>query len=209
MPKYANGKIYTLVNSVNNTIYVGSTAVPLLCTRMGGHRANAKNMEKQSQIYTAMRTLGSDKFSIVLHHLFPCTSKDELVSEEMKVLDLYIAAGTPVYNSIIAGKPDAETRERMAAAHRGEVFTDERKRKISKALQGIGFSFGSLRYQTDKVGRGSWRFQSKGYVKSFSCKKHGYWQARLMAQSERKKMFPLWKSKEEEAIDDIMAIALD
>src|SRR4051794_29536212 len=113
MPKYANGKIYTLVNSVNNTVYVGSTAVPYLCTRMCGHRADS-NRDRQSPLYEAMRTLGSDKFTIVLHHLFPCTSKDELVAEEMKTLDLYIAAGTPSYNSVIGGKLADETKAKIA-----------------------------------------------------------------------------------------------
>src|SRR5687767_10443728 len=105
MPDYTRGKIYTIRNSVNTTVYVGCTTLKLLCTRMACHRAEVPNVERRSSpLYKAMRELGVENFKIVLHHLFPCQSKDELEAEEIKVLDAIIAAGTPVYNDTIGGK---------------------------------------------------------------------------------------------------------
>lgn len=137
---YQNGKIYTVINDLNDTIYVGSTAMPRLCTRMAGHRADANDLERTSAFYTAMRTLGTDHFRIVLDHVFLCNSKDELVAEEMKTLDAHIAAGKSVYNSVIGGKPNKEVREKMAAAQCGRVHSDETKQKMAAAHLGAVFT---------------------------------------------------------------------
>ena len=38
MPDYKFGKIYKLIDNTNGNIYVGSTAVRLLCMRKSGHQ---------------------------------------------------------------------------------------------------------------------------------------------------------------------------
>ena len=79
--KYANGKIYKLMNDVNSDIYVGSTIEAQLSNRMGHHRTAAK-LGKTSKIYSAMQDIGVEHFTIILVELYPCQSKDELRSRE-------------------------------------------------------------------------------------------------------------------------------
>ena len=45
MPNYNNGKVYKIVNNIDNLIYIGSTTCSL-STRMSVHREHAK---KKSQ----------------------------------------------------------------------------------------------------------------------------------------------------------------
>ena len=112
--QFTDGEIYTVVNDLNDTIYVGSTTV-YLPRRMMDH--SKKALTGTTDFYVAMRTLGRKHFRIVSHHLFPCKSRAELVAEEMRTLDAFIKAGRSVYNSIIAGKHSSKTIAKMSAAH--------------------------------------------------------------------------------------------
>ncbi len=150
---YQLGKIYTLVNNVNNIIYVGSTSQKLLSSRMSQHRIHANKPGVNSTLYTAMRALGLQNFSIVLHNAFPCNSRDELEADEYKTLQQFIVAGTPHYNT------------RMNKT--GWKATDETKQKVSATKIAMnmggenhpGFSYGNVRYRTSKRGFSSWQFQ--------------------------------------------------
>jgi group I intron endonuclease len=137
---YKLGKIYTLVNDINDTVYVGSTTQQYLSCRRGGHIRAAKT--DTSPLYIAMREIGPENFRIRLHHAFACDSKDELEAEEYRTLDLLIAAGTAVYNSTIGGKQSQEHRSKNAAAKKGNTYglghivTDAMRAKIAAAQKG-------------------------------------------------------------------------
>ena len=208
MVNYQNGKIYKLVNDLNNTIYIGSTAVPRLSTRMTGHRKDGKDLTRTSGIYTAMRALGEEHFRIVLDHAFPCDSKDALEAEEYKTLDAFISAGTSVYNNIIGGKHANTTKAKMAAAQKGKKLTDVTKAKISVAH----FGFGCLKLEMSK-GVGKWRFlwYENGTLrnKSFSCQKFGDYGARWRAEQTRREVYPEWGSEEDCTCDDFGEIEWD
>lgn len=201
MPQYQDGKIYTITNSKNKIVYVGSTAQKLLCQRMCGHRKMIKLVERrQSPLYRAMRELGWEHFTIHLHHQFPCNSKDELEAEEMKTLDLIIAAKTEVYNSTIGGKQAAEVNQRRSAATIGD--------------KNHNFGSGTIGYTTPKDNYGIWRFQyrvgGKTLSKSFAIQKYGFFKAKKMAQDLRKQIYPDWTpDPEEEFTDGLMALELD
>ena len=188
---YQDSKAYTIVNDINDILYVGSTAQPYLCSRWSGHKRNSKDVTKTSGIYTAMRTLGIDHFRIVLHHVFPCNSKDELVAEEFRTLDALISAGKSVYNNIINGKADDETKAKMAAAQKGNQSA---------------FSFGSIGHYTDKLGNQEWKFSwmNNGTQrnKSFACKKYGDYGALWRAEQARREIYPEWGSEEDCTCDD-------
>ena len=49
MPNYQNGKIYIILNTIDDEIYVGST-VGTLSNRMSHHRYNAK-IQHNSNVY--------------------------------------------------------------------------------------------------------------------------------------------------------------
>ena len=74
-----NGKIYQILNSVNNEIYVGSTC-QLLSKRFYEHK---KKIDVQHfDFYKRMRDIGKDKFYIELIELYPCSHKEELRARE-------------------------------------------------------------------------------------------------------------------------------
>jgi hypothetical protein len=151
-----------------------------------------------------MRIIGADHFRIVLVHNFPCNTKDELVAEEIRVMNQTIKAGTYVYNSIIGGKMSAEACAKQSADRKGK-HTGE---------QSSSFNFGSISLTTDSKSKiQAWAFhsgkQKPSIRKAFSCNKYGFWQAKLLAEAERKKAYPKWKSTEETAIDAVMAIEWD
>ena len=188
---YSKGKIYKILNSVNNIEYVGSTTRPYLATRMAGHRHDSKT--RTHPLYKAMNEIGAEHFRIVLHSAFPCNSKDELEAEEYRVLDTVIATGIPVYNAMINGKHSDETKKKMVAACKG----------------GHHFSCGYL-----AIDKGNWLFRwtenGTSRSKSFAKKKYGYWKAKAMAEALRKQQYPQWtKDPEEDALDGLMAIELD
>jgi group I intron endonuclease len=84
--KYENGKIYKLVNSCNNDIYIGSTITPLW-QRFNQHKCNSKNPEKTSKLYCMMREVGADHFSIVLIEAYSCETERELHEREDFFID--------------------------------------------------------------------------------------------------------------------------
>jgi len=57
MERYENGKIYKLVNNVDDSFYVGSTCLSL-AKRMYSHRSHAKI--KTSPVYQHLKSVGMD-----------------------------------------------------------------------------------------------------------------------------------------------------
>ena len=80
---YKNGKIYQLLNKVNDEVYVGSTIQPL-SKRMNEHRSTCNNSYKKVNVklYQSMREIGQDNFYIELIETYPCNSKEELKAKE-------------------------------------------------------------------------------------------------------------------------------
>jgi hypothetical protein len=78
---YTNGKIYKIVNDVNDEIYVGSTC-QRLSKRMVDHRAKAKQKIILCGLYNMMNTIGVEHFKIVLIENYSCNGKEELHARE-------------------------------------------------------------------------------------------------------------------------------
>ena len=76
---YKNGKIYQILNNINDEVYVGSTVQPL-SKRMYDHRMGCKY--QNCNFYKMMKEIGPDKFYIELIELYPCNSKEELTARE-------------------------------------------------------------------------------------------------------------------------------
>ena len=76
---YKNGKIYQILNNVNDDVYVGSTTQPL-CKRLYKHKADTKR--RNFKIHKLIREIGEDKFYIELIESYPCNSKEELNARE-------------------------------------------------------------------------------------------------------------------------------
>ena len=82
MVDYNNGKIYKILNTINDEVYVGSTTQSL-AKRMSWHRnsLNSKRSKKQV-LYQYMKEYGVDNFYIELVECFSCKSKEELLARE-------------------------------------------------------------------------------------------------------------------------------
>jgi len=76
MVNYANGKIYRLVNNVDEKFYIGSTCNPLH-KRKNGHKRDAAKFPEQP-VYKHLNTIGWDNVEIILIESYPCDSKAEL-----------------------------------------------------------------------------------------------------------------------------------
>lgn len=78
--KYNKGKIYRLVNSVDDEVYVGST-IQSLAVRKGGHKTDAVRCPNV-KVYKHLNNVGWDNVDIVLIENYACTSKEELNARE-------------------------------------------------------------------------------------------------------------------------------
>lgn len=167
MVNYQQGKIYKIVNSVNDVVYVGSTCEPL-SRRMANHRAQAK-FKPGGALHRAMIELGSDKFRIILVEDYPCSSKSHLEAREFQITSDLKRAGTELYNLLIDGKlsipRSEETRKKMS----------ENSGMLGKTGAAHGrFKCGSVSFNSKKS---HWMFQwyenLKKTSKYFSVKKYG------------------------------------
>ena len=82
MTNYQNGKIYLITSPSTDKVYVGST-VNSLSARLRGHRAKPKENCSSREIID----LGN--YVISLLHDFPCNTREELLQEEQRVMELY------------------------------------------------------------------------------------------------------------------------
>ena len=86
MPNYNNSKIYKIINTVNDDLYVGST-VQKLSMRFAEHRRSIRRYPN-IKLYKEMAELGIEHFKIILLEPFACNSKEELIAREQYHTDL-------------------------------------------------------------------------------------------------------------------------
>ena len=79
MVNYSNGKIYKLVNNVDDKIYVGSTCATLRL-RKSNHKAKAKI--KNYTVYQHLNQVGWGNVEIILIEVYECKNKNELHARE-------------------------------------------------------------------------------------------------------------------------------
>lgn len=84
--RYAKGKIYRLVNSVDGEEYVGSTC-DTLPKRKCKHKDNAKKKPTR-RIYEHLNAIGWDNVDIVLIEEYPCNNKMELERRERHFIEV-------------------------------------------------------------------------------------------------------------------------
>ena len=104
MPDYSQGKIYQILNTITDDVYIGSTT-QLLCNRMKHHRNTSKEASRSHyKIYQAFAKYGVDNFYIELIEKCPCTTKEELCAREGH----YIRQERSSLNSRIEGRTSKE-----------------------------------------------------------------------------------------------------
>jgi len=102
MVNYRNGKVYRLVNNVDDKEYIGSTCNPLH-KRKAGHKKDAAKSPNRP-VYRHLNTIGWECVQIILIENFPCTSKEELHAPER----YWIEQLKPVLNKAIPTRTSKE-----------------------------------------------------------------------------------------------------
>lgn len=86
MVNYQNGKIYKIITSKSDDIYIGSTASPTLAIRLAQHIYSYKYWKNGTSgncsSYDLFEKYGSETCSIILIETYPCKSRDELRMRE-------------------------------------------------------------------------------------------------------------------------------
>jgi hypothetical protein len=100
--RYANGKIYRLVSSIDDQFYVGSTC-DTLPKRLYKHKYEAKRSPQQ-KIYEHFNNIGWEHVSIVLVEEFSCDNKMQLERKERE----HIEAMKPTLNKIVPTRTHKE-----------------------------------------------------------------------------------------------------
>ena len=78
MPNYNNSKIYKLVSSQTDKIYIGSTTEKLLCSRFSTHKRDYKNKNTHS----SYELIKYDDCKIVLIENYSCDNRQDLLKRE-------------------------------------------------------------------------------------------------------------------------------
>jgi len=103
---YKNGRIYKILNYIDDDIYVGSTCQPL-SKRMAKHRSSINSTTKGHRaLYAKMRELGVEQFYIELIEECPCDNKEQLHKREGEFIREF---GT--LNHVISGRSKKEYYE--------------------------------------------------------------------------------------------------
>lgn len=193
-PNYQNGKIYKIVNTENDIVYIGSTTQEYLFNRMTGHRQRARSLQRTCPLYTAMMQIGVEKFFIELIKLRPCDSRDELEAAEGRQMLRYQKRGIELYNATVDGEVSKETKEKMSKAQIGKKHSEASKTKMSKQRTGSRnpkFKRGCVRFHK---GNSCWVFQwnenGKHKGRSFSISIHGESGAKRKAIAVQDSIYP-------------------
>ena len=87
MVNYADGKIYKLVNNVDDKIYIGSTCGTLRL-RKSKHKSELKNKKYPNRnVYKHLKEVGWENVEIILIENYECKCKDELHARERYWID--------------------------------------------------------------------------------------------------------------------------
>lgn len=86
MPNYRNGKIYKLVNSVDNQIYIGSTVMTL--TKRKYHHKKTAVKHPDRKVYEHLNRIGWENVRIILIESVVAFNKDQLTQREQFHIDL-------------------------------------------------------------------------------------------------------------------------
>lgn len=86
MPNYKQSKIYKIMSTQTDEIYIGSTCQKYLSDRMATHRQSYKNPDTKSQC-ESKHILKYGDAKIRLIEKYPCSCKEELLKREQFFID--------------------------------------------------------------------------------------------------------------------------
>lgn len=131
MVNYKLGKIYKIVSSETDQIYIGSTAKPRLCQRMNQHRGDFKVWQNGkcncTSSFHLFKEYGVDTCKIILIQKYPCDSKEELRAREQYHVDQNKDICVNLHKAYIS----ADDRKKVKAEN-DKKYRDEHKKEITE-----------------------------------------------------------------------------
>ena len=82
---YNNGKIYKIVNDINDKIYIGNSTTKL-SKRLSDHKKIGKKDKEKPFYKDLFENVGKEHFSIILIEECPCNSKLESEKREYEII---------------------------------------------------------------------------------------------------------------------------
>ena len=132
--RYANGKIYKIVSEKSDKIYIGSTCKKYLSERLAGHKNDYKLWKagtRNKVSSSGLIELGD--VSIVLLELFPCNTKDELLSRERHYIELYKNDKINKYIPTRTDKERYEDNKDKKLEYQNQYYEDNKQSVIKKS----------------------------------------------------------------------------
>ena len=131
------GYIYKITNLIDGKIYIGQT-IRTIEQRWKEHCYNA-NHNKKKYLYDFMRYYGVDNFQIEI--IDQCNDQQELDKKEIQWIKFYDSQNQEKgYNISEGGMVNfrgchhtVESKEKISIASKNQIWTDERRMKISLA----------------------------------------------------------------------------
>ena len=114
--RYNNSKVYKLINTVDDTFYIGSTTTSL-SKRLSFHKTSAKTKIKRNfKIYIHLNKIGFENIKIILINEFYLDNRDQLLRVENEYIEMY-KNDPNCLNSIRAFSTDEQKKEQIKQYH--------------------------------------------------------------------------------------------
>ena len=127
--KFENAKMYCILNSIDDAVYVGSTC-QTLSQRMTKHRHNTKSRPNSMKLTQKMQEQGIEHFYIELLEEYPCENKDQLMKKEGEWI-----RKIATLNEKVQGRTEAEWRKTWREENKDEYLKkrkEHREKNIDK-----------------------------------------------------------------------------
>ena len=103
------GKLYEIIDNVNNNRYIGSTSQIQLSNRISSHRTDFKKwLNGKTNNCGSYEILKNDNWTYYLLENYPCNDKEELRSRERYYIELRVEEGFNVVNKQIPNRKEKE-----------------------------------------------------------------------------------------------------
>jgi hypothetical protein len=169
--RYKNGKIYRLINTIDNEEYIGSTC-HRLSKRLSVHKCHAKT-KGDIKVYKYLNEIGWDNVRIILVQEFPCESKMELERQEAH----WIRELKPSLNCVIPRRTNKERYE-----DNKEVLLERKKEYYAMNIDKVREKQGKYRAENTEKLR---EYHAKYYVENPDKKREANAKYRAKKKAER------------------------
>ena len=133
MTNYKNGRIYKILNTIDDNVYVGSTT-EAFCKIMWKHKWDFKNNRFITRpLYVKAKEYGFENFYIELIENHPCECKEELVAREG-----YWIRQIGTLNAIVAGRTTKQyydDNKQQIQTTRNEYYYANREEELRKGKE--------------------------------------------------------------------------